>query len=56
MHDLFADDDGHRFLVLQCHGHVRVLQASNGAYGYTAGLATWYAFRRSSEHAAGCGR
>ncbi len=38
--DLFADGDGHRFLVLQCHGHVRVLQACKGAYGYTVGCLT----------------
>jgi hypothetical protein len=35
--DVAADDSGHRFLVLQCHGRVRVLQACKGAYGYTVG-------------------
>ena len=29
--NLFADDSGHRFLVLQCHGLFRVIQANNGA-------------------------
>lgn len=37
---LFADDTGHRFLVLQCHADVRVLQACKGAYGYTVGRGT----------------
>jgi hypothetical protein len=28
--NLFSNDDGHRFLVLQAHGYVRVVQACNG--------------------------
>jgi hypothetical protein len=32
--DMLSDSSGHRVLVLQCHGHVRVIQASKGAaYG-----------------------
>jgi hypothetical protein len=32
--NMFADDSGHRFLVLQCYGQFRVIQANNGAdYG-----------------------
>ena len=54
--NLFAEDDGHRFLVLQCHGHVRVLQACKGAYGYTVGCGTLYTSRRSAQHGTGCGR
>ena len=54
--NLFADDDGHRFLVLQCHGHARVIQACKGAYGYTAGRGTLYTCRRSAEQGIGCGR
>lgn len=29
--NMFADDFGHRFLVLQCYGQYRVIQANNGA-------------------------
>lgn len=54
--DLFADDDGHRFLVLQCHGHVRVVQACKGEYGKTEGCWTRYTYRRSEEHGTGCVR
>jgi len=28
--NLFADESGHRFLVLQCYGQFRVIQANNG--------------------------
>ena len=31
--DNFASEDGHRFLLVQCHGRVRVLQACKGTYG-----------------------
>ena len=54
---LFADDDGgHRFLVLQCHGHVQVLQACKGEYGHTVGMGTLYTCSRSAEHGIGWGR
>lgn len=54
--DLFADNDGHRFLVLQCHNHVRVIQACKGTYGYTVGCWTLYMRSRSAVHGTGCVR